>query len=86
MNPLPSRSFRLRLLRAKGPAPYQPRATPWVIRPERPSPEGAAQPPRRNMARPRGHVPPPPAPRIPAGSTHDLPRSRDGFAAFARVA
>ena len=52
MNLLPSRSFRLRLLRAKGPAPYQPRATPWVIRAQLPSPEGAAQPHRPNMARP----------------------------------
>ena len=41
-----------RFLRAKGPAPYQPRATPWVTRHTQPSPEGAAQPPRPNMARP----------------------------------
>ncbi len=42
-----------RFLRAKGPAPYQPRATPWVTRrKDHPSPEGATQPPRPNMARP----------------------------------
>ena len=43
-----------RLLRAKGPAPYQPRATPWVTRrKDHPSPEGAAQPVRRRpMDRP----------------------------------
>jgi hypothetical protein len=42
-----------RLLRAKGPAPYQPRATPWVThRKNLLSPEGATQPPRSNMARP----------------------------------
>ena len=43
-----------RFLRAKGPAPCQPRATPWVIRREyHPSPEGAALPVRRRpMDRP----------------------------------
>ena len=41
-------------MRAKGPAPYQPRATPWVTRRKNhPSPEGATQPVRRRpMARP----------------------------------
>jgi hypothetical protein len=40
-------------LRAKGPAPYQPRATPWEPRrKDHPSLEGATQPPRLNMARP----------------------------------
>ena len=40
-------------LRAKGPAPYQPRATPWVIRRKNAlSPEGATQVPRRAMSRP----------------------------------
>ena len=52
MNPTPGRSLRFRLLRAKGPAPCQPRATPWVTRPTRPSPEGATQPARTNLARP----------------------------------
>jgi hypothetical protein len=43
-----------RFLRAKGPVPYQPKATPWVTRPTRPSPEGATQPVRRRpMDRPR---------------------------------
>jgi hypothetical protein len=43
-----------RLLRAKGPAPYQPRATPWVTRrKDHPSPEGATQTARRHrMDRP----------------------------------
>ena len=49
--------------RAKGPAPCQPRATPWVTRPQRPSPEGATQPPRPEMSRPyranRGGMPKP---------------------------
>ena len=44
--------LRAPYLRAKGPAPYQPRATPWVNRPQRPSPEGATPPPRPNLARP----------------------------------
>ncbi len=40
-------------LRAKSPAPYQPRATPWETRRENHlSPEGATQPPRPNMTRP----------------------------------
>ena len=41
-----------RFLRAKGPAPCQPRATPWVTCRTRPSPEGATQPHRPNMDRP----------------------------------
>ena len=43
-----------RLLRAKGPAPSQPRATPWVTRcKDHPSSEGATQPVRqRPMSRP----------------------------------
>ena len=42
-----------RFLRAKGPAPYQPRATPWVTRrKDHLSPEGATQTHRPNMARP----------------------------------
>ena len=53
MNPLPNPSSRLGFLRAKGPAPYQPRATPWVTRrKDQLSPEGATHPPRLNMARP----------------------------------
>ena len=47
-----------RFLRAKGPAPYQPRATPRVTRrKDHPSPEGATQPVSRGtMSRPyRGH-------------------------------
>ena len=54
-----------RLLRAKGPAPYQPRATPWVTRRKKHlSPKGATQPvPRRAMSRPyranRGGMPKP---------------------------
>ena len=52
MNPTPGLSLRCLLLRAKGPAPYQPRATPWVNHPKRPSPEGATQPARRPMSRP----------------------------------
>jgi hypothetical protein len=42
------------LFRAKGPASYQPRATPWVThRKDSPSPEGATQSVRRRpMARP----------------------------------
>ena len=43
----------LLFLRAKGPAPYQPRATPWVIhRKDNQSPEGATQLPRRSLSRP----------------------------------
>jgi hypothetical protein len=47
-----------RILRAKGPAPYQPRATPWVTRRnDYLSPEGATQPVRRRpMARPFRHA------------------------------
>jgi hypothetical protein len=47
-----------RILRAKGPAPYQPRATPWVThRKNHPSPEGATQPARhRPMSRPSRHA------------------------------
>ena len=43
-----------RILRAKGPVPNQPRATPWVMRcKNHPSPEGATQPRRRHpMNRP----------------------------------
>ena len=51
MNPSSERRFGL--LRANGPAPYQPRATTWVMcRQNRPSPEGAPQPVRRPMDRP----------------------------------
>ena len=43
----------VRFLRAKGPAPYQPRATPWVTRRKNHlCPEGAAQAPRPQMSRP----------------------------------
>ena len=53
MNPTPGRSLRFRLLRAKGPAPCQPRAAPWVTRRDKPvSPEGATQAPRPNLPRP----------------------------------
>ena len=42
-----------RFFRAKGPAPYQPRATPWVTRRnDYLSPEGATHLPRPEMARP----------------------------------
>jgi hypothetical protein len=48
-----NRSSRHRFLRANGPAPNQPRATPWVTRRDKHlSPEGASQPPRPNLARP----------------------------------
>lgn len=40
-------------LRAKGPAPYQPRAAPWVTGPRNPpSPERATQPPDPPLCRP----------------------------------
>ena len=43
----------LLFLRAKGPAPYQSGATPWVIhRKNYQSPEGATQLPRRSLSRP----------------------------------
>ena len=46
-------SLGAHFLRAKGPAPYQPRATPWVTRHTHLSPEGATQPVRRRpMTRP----------------------------------
>ena len=53
MNPQCGPSPREPHWRAKGPAPCQPRATPWGTRPQRPSPEGAAQPVSRHaMSRP----------------------------------
>ena len=53
MNPQCGPSSRAPQRRAKGPAPCQPRATPWVTCRTRPSPEGATQPgSRRAMSRP----------------------------------
>ena len=53
MNPPSGPSPRAPQRRAKGPAPCQPRATPWVTRPTRQSPERATQPvSHRTMSRP----------------------------------
>ena len=53
MNPPSGPSPRAPQRRANGPAPCQPRATPWVTRHTHLSPEGATQPVcRRPMTRP----------------------------------